>query len=40
MLAKPALSEAAEATYHIDRQGMSDNEVAVEAHIGAADVKL
>jgi hypothetical protein len=29
-------------TRHIetDRQGMSDNGVAVEAHIGAADVKL
>ena len=24
----------------MDRRGMSDNEVAVKAHIGAADVKL
>jgi len=27
-------------TYQMDRRGMSDNEVAVKAHIGVADVKL
>ena len=40
MLAKPALNEVAEATYRIDRRGVSDNGVAVKAHIGKADVKL
>jgi hypothetical protein len=33
MLAKPALNEVAEATYHIGRRGMSDNAVAVKTYL-------